>query len=279
MKSTQTEVNIVGVIADVRVKQIYKNEGKNAIEAVYTFPASTNAAVYAMEMTVGNRKITAIIKEKEKARQEYEQAKSDGKRASLLEQCRPNVFQMNVANIMPGDDIEVVLKYTELITPEKGTYRFIYPSVVGPRYSNQSVSGSSPDGNYVSTSYQKQDEDPFYNFDIEVHVSAGMPIQNILCSTHKVNIYYPDPTIAKVKLNQSEIKGGNRDYVLEYQLSGNKIESGLLLYEHGDENFFMLMVQPPKKVIKENIPPREYIFIVDVSGSMMGFPLNVTKNY
>src|ERR1035437_7951762 len=94
LKNTSADVNIVGVIADVTVHQVYKNEGKNALEAIYTFPASTNAAVYAMEMRIGARKIIAKIKEKQQARQEYEQAKSEGKRTSLLEQQRPNVFQM-----------------------------------------------------------------------------------------------------------------------------------------------------------------------------------------
>lgn len=277
LKNTHAEVNIVGMIADVTINQVYKNDGKNTLEAVYTFPASTNAAIYSMEMIIGNRKITAKIKEREKARTEYEQAKSEGKRASLLEQQRPNVFQMNVANIMPGDEIEVTMKYTEMITPEKGTYRFVYPSVVGPRYSNQSGAGSSPRDKFVETPYQKEGEGPFYNFDIDVYVSAGIPIQNIVCPTHKINIVYPNATLAEVNLDKTETKAGNRDYVLEYQLSGNKIESGLMLYEHGDENFFMLMVQPPKKVLVENIPQREYIFIVDVSGSMMGFPMSVTK--
>ncbi len=277
LKSTDAEVNIVGVIADVTVNQVYKNEGKNAIEAIYTFPASTNAAVYAMEMTIGKRKIIAKIEEKEKARKEYEQAKEEGKRTSLLEQSRPNVFQMNVANIMPGDEIKVSLKYTEMLIPEKGTYKFVYPTVVGPRYSEKSSNNASSSDNFVSSPYGKAGKAPYTNFDINVNLSAGMPIQNVICSTHKTKISYPQTSIARINLDKTETKGGNRDFVLEYQLSGDKIESGLLLYEHGDENFFMLMMQPPKNVKPKDIPPREYIFIADVSGSMRGFPMDVTK--
>ena len=137
LKSTSVKVNIAGVIADVTVSQIYKNEGKNVLEAIYVFPASTRAAVYDMKMKIGEREIFAIIQEKQKARQTYEQARNEGKTASLLEQMRPNVFQMNVANIMPGDIIEVELKYTEFLVPELAVYEFVYPTVVGPRYSNQ----------------------------------------------------------------------------------------------------------------------------------------------
>lgn len=277
LKKTSADVNIVGVIADVTVHQVYKNEGQHALEAVYTFPASTNAAVYAMEMKIGNRRIVAKIEEKKKARADYEQAKSEGKRASLLEQQRPNVFQMNVANIMPGDEIEVTMKYTEMLVPEGGIYKFIYPTVVGPRYSGES-SSSGASNQFVNTPYQKSGNAPFYNFDIKINLSAGMPIQNVTSPSHKINTVYAQSSMAQVELDKSESKGGNRDFILEYQLAGNKVESGLLLYENGDENFFLMMVQPPKKITKEEIPPREYVFIVDVSGSMSGFPLTVSKS-
>jgi len=103
--STTADVRIAGVIADVTIRQTYKNNGKKPLEAIYVFPASSRAAVYSMVMQVGERKITALIKEKEQARQIYDEAKKQGKSASLLEQQRPNVFTMNVANILPGDII------------------------------------------------------------------------------------------------------------------------------------------------------------------------------
>ena len=139
------------MIADVQVTQVYKNEGKKALEAIYVFPASTRAAVYGMKMTIGERVIEAKIKKREKARQEYEEAKQQGKSASLLEQQRPNVFQMNVANIMPGDEIKVELKYTELLVPTDGVYEFVYPTVVGPRYSNQKADAAPASEGWMRT--------------------------------------------------------------------------------------------------------------------------------
>jgi Ca-activated chloride channel family protein len=277
LKETSVKANIVGVIADVTVKQVYTNMGKNTLEAIYTFPLSTKAAVYGMKMTIGTRVITAKIEEKEKARKDYEQAKAEGKRASLLEQSRPNVFTMNVTNIAVNDTIVVELKYTELLIPEKGIYSFVYPTVVGPRYSNKSKEKAGVDDEFVATPYTKSGEMPAYAFGFELSLSAGMPVQNINCNTHKMKIANPALNLATVRLDSSEIKGGNRDLVINYSLQGNKIESGLMLYEGEDENFFLLMVQPPQKVVKEDIPQREYIFIVDVSGSMHGFPLDITK--
>ena len=102
LKQTNVEVSISGVIADVLVKQTYANDGIRPISARYIFQASTRAAVHGMKMTIGNQVITAKIKEREAAQKQFDQAKKEGKSASLLKQQRPNVFSMNVANVMPG---------------------------------------------------------------------------------------------------------------------------------------------------------------------------------
>jgi Ca-activated chloride channel family protein len=277
LKSTSAQADIAGVIADVTVTQVYKNEGKRAIEAVYIFPASTRAAVYAMKMTVGERTITAEIQKREEARAAYEKAKQEGKTASLLEQQRPNVFQMNVANILPGDEIRTELRYTELIAPTDGVYELVYPTVVGPRYSSQPAATAPPSEKWVENPYLHSGEAAPYSFDIKVRLAAGMPIQEMTCTSHKVDIQYDDPSRARVDLSADEKSGGNRDFILKYRLAGDKIQTGLLLYEGEKEKFFLLMVQPPKRHTQSAIPPREYIFIVDVSGSMHGFPLDISK--
>ncbi len=277
LKSTVADVSIAGVIADVKVTQIYKNEGSNPLEAIYVFPASTRAAVYAMQMTIGERTILARIKKRDEARQAYEQAKQQGKSASLLEQQRPNVFQMNVANIMPGDEVKVEMRYTELLVPTDKEYEFVYPTVVGPRYASQAAATAPDSERWIRNPYLHQGEAPAYDFGITVRIAAGMPIQKIASPSHKIDIRYTGNTGATIALDRSESSGGNRDYVLKYRLAGGRIESGLLLSQSEKENFFLLMLQPPKRVKLEQIPGREYIFIVDVSGSMYGFPLDISK--
>lgn len=277
LKETRANVNIAGVIADVTITQTYKNEGQNVLEAIYVFPASTRAAVYSMTMTIGEREIVAIIQEKQKARESYEQAREEGKSASLLEQMRPNVFQMNVANILPGDVIKVEMKYTELLIPESGLYEFIYPTVVGPRYSNTLAENAAPEEGWIANPYTREGEDPFYTFDISIGITAGLPIQDVRSPSHDMTINFETRSTAILTLSPEEKSGGNKDCIVQYRLTGNKIESGLLLYEGVEENFFLAMIQPPKIVKKELIPPREYVFIVDVSGSMYGFPLNISK--
>ncbi|MGV8074534.1 MAG: VIT domain-containing protein [Syntrophobacteraceae bacterium] len=277
LKATSVSVGIAGVIADVRVTQVYKNTGQKPLEAVYVFPASTRAAVYGMKMTIGERTIVAEVRKREEARAAYERAKQEGKSASLLEQQRPNVFQMNVANILPGDEIKTELQYTELIAPTDGIYEFVYPTVVGPRYSNQSEATVAPSEKWSQNPYLHQGEPPTYTFEMGVSLATGVPIQEMTCASHKVDIGYEDPSRAMVTLAANEQFGGNRDFILKYRLAGNRIDSGLLLYEGKEENFFLLTVQPPKRFDASQIPPREYVFIVDVSGSMHGFPLDISK--
>jgi len=281
LKSTDVDVDIAGVIADVKVTQVYTNAGTRPIEAIYVFPASTKAAVYGMKMTIGERTIVAEIKERQQARQEYEEARRVGKSASLLEQQRPNVFQMNVANILPGDEIKVELSYTELLVPTDGLYEFMYPTVVGPRYSTPGNANEMPvlpgSDQWVSNPYLHEGETPTSTFGLMLNLVSGLPVQEMLCASHKINADYKGPSLADVKLDESEKYGGNRDFILKYRLSGGQIESGLLLYEGEEENFFLLMVQPPKRIVVGQIPAREYIFILDVSGSMHGFPLNTAK--
>jgi Ca-activated chloride channel family protein len=277
LKHTAADVRIAGIIADVKMTQIYNNQGQSVLEAIYIFPASTRAAVYAMKMTIGERIIEAKIDKRETARQTYEQAIEEGRTASLLEQQRPNVFQMNVGNILPGDEIVVELSYTEMLISQKNLYEFVYPTVVGPRYSNQNESGAGDRDRWIQNPYLQEGEQMSSTFALDLTLSAGMPINEILSPTHDVEITYQSEEQAQISLKGGAGAQGNRDFILRYRLAQERIKSGLLLQRGDKENFFLLMLQPPDRIKIDQIPGREYIFIVDVSGSMNGFPLDISK--
>jgi Ca-activated chloride channel family protein len=277
LKDTRVDVAIAGVIADVTVRQLYENKGSRPIHAKYVFPASTRAAVYGMTMTVGDVRVVAKIREREKAKAEFQAAKRDGKSASLLEQSRPNVFTMNLANVLPGDTIAVELKYTELLVPTDGVYEFVYPTVVGPRYSEKREGQTAPTDEFVKAPYTHENEPPRSEFHLGVVLSAGVPIQELLSTSHELIVSSNAQGRAEMTIPDSEKWSGNRDFVLRYRLGGREIASGVLLYEGRDENFFLLMAHPPQVVRPEDITAREYIFVVDVSGSMHGFPLDTAK--
>ncbi|SDD26966.1 Ca-activated chloride channel family protein [Variovorax sp. CF079] len=279
LKSTEVDVKISGVIADVRVTQTYRNEGSRAIEAKYVFPGSTKAAVGGLNVRLADRLITAQIREKQQARIDYDNAKKEGKTAALLEQHLPNVFQMNVANILPGDDVKVELRYTELLVPQAGNYQFVFPTVVGPRYN--SPQSQNRDAKWVAQPTLREGVAPNTAFKLKVALDTPLGIKEIRSATHAIDIRKNnDDQHADVALAQSGEPANNRDFVLDYRLAGEKIESGLMLYKgqgENAENFFLAMVEPPKSVAANAISPRDYIFVVDISGSMHGFPLDTAK--
>jgi Ca-activated chloride channel family protein len=277
LKATRVQIDVSGVIADVKVQQTYRNEGSRPVNARYVFPASTRAAVYGMRMRIGAQVIVAKIRERERARQEFEQAREEGKSASLLEQNRPNVFSMSLANVMPGEQIEVEMRYTELLAPRDGVYEVVFPTVVGPRYSSQPESTAPPEDRWVKSPYLHQGQLPNSTLHIAARISAGVPIQELSCASHRIVPQWQSATVAQLALDEADQFQGNRDFILRYRLSGEQIAAGLLLYKGEDENFFLYMAQPPQRVTNAAIPPREYIFVVDVSGSMDGFPLKTAK--
>lgn len=277
LKDTRVEIAVSGVIADVKVLQTYRNEGVRPINASYVFPASTRAAVYAMRMRIGDQVVVAKIKEREQAKQEFDQAKQEGKSASLLEQDRPNVFSMSLANIMPQDQIEIELRYTELLVPTDGIYEVVFPTVVGPRYASQPESSAPKNDRWVKTPYLREGHKPTSTLHISARISAGVPIQDLSCPSHQILPQWQSPSIAQLRLGDEDPFPGNRDFVLRYRLAGEQITSGLILYQGQDENFFLYMAQPPQRIAADEIPAREYIFVVDVSGSMEGFPLDTSK--
>ncbi len=270
--ANKMEATILGPIADVTIRQTYKNTGEKPIEAVYVFPASTRAAVYHMEMIIGDRTIIADVKEKKEARKTYEKAKSEGKRTSLLEQHRPNVFQMNVANIMPGEEISVVMKYTEYIIPEEQEYTFVYPAVVGPRYTGEKKE------NWAQQMYSSFKGKPSFDFDISINMQSSIPVAKVKCDTHHTSINQYNPGEINLTLDKEKGFAGDRDFILKYSLSGDEIETGVKTFEKDGEHFFLCQMEAPMLSPEMKIVPREYIFIIDVSGSMRGFPLSVSKD-
>ena len=324
LKSTEVTTNINGVIAETYVVQTYVNEGDKPINAQYVFPTSSTATVHGMKMEIGNHVVTATIKEKEEAKEEYEEAKEEGKSASLLEQRRPNVFTMDVANVMPGDTARIELHYTELVATTEGICEFVFPTVVGPRYitpddadspvadaavPHKGTDGeeSGPDGQDKAaedsdTDKSGADEDaaagshaesgdgwaagpylpqgvlPDSEYRITVNLSTGVPIADISCKSHEIKVEQENDSQARITLANPEDYAGNRDFILKYRLTGESVESGLVLTQTDSEKYFVLTVQPPQRYTPDDIPPREYIFVLDISGSMYGYPLDTAKD-
>ncbi|MEZ4334148.1 MAG: VIT domain-containing protein [Myxococcota bacterium] len=317
LASTDVEVAVSGPIAAVTVTQIYENRGERPIHARYVFPASTRAAVNGLRMVLDQRVIEAEIQERKQAERTFEAAKREGRTASLLQQERPNVFTMRVANVMPGDRIEVTLRYSELLVPRDGRYAFVYPAVVGPRYAGASEGGPedavgpgdpneaagnsreakgaskkaagaaavraarravAPADRFAAVPYVHAGESPPAPLHVYGSVAAGLPIREIASPSHALSGRFDERGVWRFAFDDEQARrAGDRDFRLEYRLAGDSVETGLSLYDAGDEKFFLLLAMPPTRVETGAIPPREFVFLLDVSGSMMGFPLDTAK--
>jgi Ca-activated chloride channel family protein len=182
---------------------------------------------------------------------------------------------MSLANIMPQEQVEIELRYTELLVPTDSVYEVVFPTVVGPRYPS-SHSKKTEDG-FVNTPYFREGVQSASELHIAAKILAGVPIYDLSSPSHQIFPQWQSSGAAQLTLDDAKPFEGNRDFVLRYRLAGDQIASGLLLFQGADENFFLYMAQPPNRVSNDAIPPREYIFVVDVSGSMEGFPLNTSK--
>jgi len=287
LKHTDVKAQISGFLSRVVVTQEFENPFPEKIEAVYTFPLPQNAAVDDMTMTVGDRTVRGKILRREEAQAVYEAAKSNGQTASLLDQERPNIFTQSVANILPGEQIKITLSYVETLKYENGSYEFVFPMVVGPRYVPGTPTGSQgnglapetnqvPDASRVTPQPAPVGMRAGHDVSIDVSLDAGVPIDVLSSKTHDVSVERPDDRRAVVRLkDQATIP--NKDFVLLYDVAGKKIEDALLTHRSSQGGFFTLILQPPEKVTAEDVMPKELVFVLDTSGSINGFPIEKAK--
>jgi Ca-activated chloride channel family protein len=272
LKSSEVKVVIAGTIARVQLIQRYANSGSVPIEARYVFPASTRAAVHGMTLTTGGRVIAARIRESAKAKADYEAAKADKKTAALLEEHRANVFQMSVANLLPGDDIEVVIDWTETIPAVDSTYEFVFPTVVGPRYTGGASAGKKE--TWTANPHLKSGVVSPVTFELNVDLTTTLLLAEVKCTSHPATVDFKGKDRAAIKLEvEAGKESANRDFILRWKLGNELVDAGLLLHRGEKENHFLLQVVPPERVTPDQIPPRDYVMVIDISGSMSGFPL------
>lgn len=288
LQHTDVKATITGFTAEVQVKQTYTNPYDRVIEATYIFPLPENAAVYSMKMVIGDRRIEAVVKEREAARRTYERARREGYSAALLEQERPNVFTQSVANIEPKKTIDVVIRYVQDLTYDAGEYELVFPMVVGPRYIqgaplDKAPSGTGtyadtaavPDASRVTPPVLGKGERSGHDISLEVVASPEGAVSRFEVPTHAVTSEKLDGGALRVRLDRKDTLP-NRDFVLRYRVAGEKPKA--ILYATGkDEGHFSLIVQPPSLDIGTLVGKRELVFVVDVSGSMHGTPLALCK--
>ena len=291
LKHTDVKAEISGFVARVVVTQEFENPFKEKIEAVYTFPLPQNSAVDDMTMRIGDRTVHGRIKRREEARAVYEAARTAGQVASLLDQERPNIFTQSVANILPGERVTVVISYVETLTYEDGSYEFVFPMVVGPRYIPGSPVGKQagrraedtdrvPDASRITPAVAARGTRAGHDISIEVALDAGVPIDGLKSTLHDVDVERPTLHSAVIALRDKAVIP-NKDFILRYDVAGRRIEDAVLTHRSDradpDGGFFTMILQPPERVTSRDVMPKELIFVLDTSGSMSGFPIEKAK--
>lgn len=282
---TQVEMVVTGMIARTKVTQSFSNPSEEWINGIYVFPLPENAAVDHLKMQVGERIIEGQIQLKAQAKKTYEQAKKQGKKASLVEQQRANLFTNSIANIAPGETIKVSIEYQQLLAYQQGQFSLRFPMTVGPRYiSGQKIEnhvnelatmGWAFDTNEVSDASHitppiKHPAAKANKVDMQIQLNVGFALSNINSEFHPVNVVAQDHNIYQLTLKDQAI--ANRDFVLSWQPEiGKSPKAAIFSQDTTDAHYGLFMLLPPQPTNEAvaNIP-REVSFILDTSGSMAG---------
>jgi len=285
--NTDVTMNISGLVARVSVRQEFRNEGGEWVEGLYVFPLPDNAAVDRMRLHIGERYIEGEIREKEQARKDYERARNEGRKASLVEQQRPNLFTTAVANIAPGERVVVEIEYLEDLRYDDGTFSIRFPMTLTPRYipgaplPDRKGSGWSPDTSQVDDAslitppHVTASRD--HRITLRASIDAGMPLEIVASRYHPVDVA-EDRNRYTVSLANDSVPM-DHDFELLWRPVPSAVPRAMVFRETiAGQPHYLLMVVPPDAA--KDVPismPRELIFIVDTSGSMHGTSIAQAK--
>ncbi len=280
--STQYDVDITGIVAQVKITQRFVNDSPNWVdEGMYAFPVAANAAVYQMKLIIGKREIEGEIHEKKQAQEIYNQAKSEGLAASIVKQYRPNLFTTDVANIMPNETVKVEITYQQTLTYDAGHIDFRLPLAIKSRYMQERFladegSSDSQESNLQGTALPTTTVLVDKNRSIKINLEAGFELTDLISLNHNVLISQSNHKHI-IALND-EILYDDKDFVLQwYPKQGNTPKAAMFSEKLNGQEYVLMMLLPPRST-QVNTQKREVVFIIDTSGSMDGNAMNAAKD-
>jgi Ca-activated chloride channel family protein len=282
--STDVHMDVTGMVARVQVTQRFANPTAQWREGVYVFPLPDQAAVDHLTMRVGERVIEGQIKERTEARRTYENAKAEGRKTTLLEQERPNMFTTSVANIGPGEEIVVALEYEETLRYGDGAFRLRFPLAIAPRYIPgaateaeamgigwSQVTAQVPDADRITPPFVPARDGHANPVSITIDMNAGFPLAKVASSYHAIDVEERPGNRYRIVLGDGPVPAA-RDFELVWTPDVGSAPGAALFTETlGGKTYALLMTLPPT-LADADTPraPREITYIVDTSGSMEG---------
>jgi len=291
---TDVQINVTGMIARAIVKQHFRNPDTTWKEGVYVFPLPEDAAVDHLRMHIGQRVIEGQIQERQQARKAYEQARSEGKKASLIEQERPNIFTTSVANVGPHEEIVIEIEYQHVVQYDTGSFRLRFPMVVAPRYipgrpvapkeiTVNTFEGTGwaidtdqvRDASRITPPVLHPDQGKINPVNIEVHLDTGFSLQHITSSYHNIDIKQESETGYRLTLENNT--HADRDFELVWKPEPDKQPRAAFFSEHKNGKQYGLIMMLPPEQTRGEVLNREVIFVIDTSGSMSGTSIMQAK--
>ncbi|MBX5482632.1 MAG: VWA domain-containing protein, partial [Myxococcaceae bacterium] len=276
--------HVYGAHAQVRVRQRYRNAEPKPVEAVYTFPLPTDATLMGFQMTCDGRTLEGVVKEREQAFRDYDEAIASGHGAGLLDQERPNVFTAQVGNLLPNEETLIDVTYVEPVRADEGVLRWAVPTLVAPRYIPGTPRGDRTGHATAEPTDRVPDADRItppigdarYGLRLEVVFETGKPVR-VESPSHAISVI-DEPTRTRVHFAQDQVALA-RDVVLTARgVDGAPLQTFAAHREEGKPGTFMVTIVPDLFTPERSAAPQDVVFLIDVSGSMEGASIAEAKS-
>ncbi len=292
--ATDYEVTVSGLIADTRLRQRFENTSQDWQEAVYTFPLPAQASVYSFTLTAGERVVEGRIQPRETARQQYQQARDEGRQAARMDQQRPNLFTTRLANIPPGQAVSVAIRYQQAVSYQSGQFELRLPTTLTPRYmpgpplvreqQDQQWHGgwarpttAVPDADAISppTVQQADVAEGSHQATVSLSLHAGLPIASVTSPSHALVSTWDGDKISVTP--QDGVIAMDRDLVVRWSPVRGEAPSAAVFHEHWQGEDYLLALLVPGQAGAASLP-RELVFVIDTSGSMAGASIEQARS-
>uniref|UniRef100_A0A667Z4Q6 von Willebrand factor A domain containing 5A n=1 Tax=Myripristis murdjan TaxID=586833 RepID=A0A667Z4Q6_9TELE len=275
LKGIEVEVEVRDHVATVVSTLHYENKEDKPLEAVFVFPMPADAAVCHFSAKIGQTQVVAEVQEKQKAREEYDDALSSGQQAFLLEESEqsPDIFSLSVGSLPPEESASIRLEYvTELAVQADDGLRFCLPAVLNPRYQPQGSEGGSAQVTSVPASLVP------YSLSFSARVSSPRPVCKVEsnCSLDPLQYLNTEQTQASVQLAAGHKFDRDVELLIYYKDAHQPaavVEAGQASAKPGSlmgDPVVMLSLYPefPQAVMSKMTSCGEFVFLLDRSGSM-----------
>ena len=311
---SRVHFSISGIVSQVQLKQRFRNNSDDWVEGRYVFPLPELAAVNRLRVTIGERVIEGKVFEKKQAAKLYNKAKQQGRKAGLVSQQRPNIFSTSIANIGPGETIEVEIDYLQTLAYQQGQFSLRFPMTITPRYmpgvplnttigvmasdegeSTAALEVDNPWGWALNTdqvgdaesispwvfSQQPTPSEPLNPIRITADIDMGLPLAAVDSAYHDIVVKRDQRGDGRERYQltlKNQQVSMDRDFELHWQpVKSAEPRAAVFNQRFQGEDYALIMLVPPQVSHNQASLPKEVIYLIDTSGSMAGVSMTQAK--